>query len=237
MEFIDVGKLIKNCNPVNGCTVGCIYCYAKKINDRFHITPTWSEPQFIEDRLKRITTKKPNNYLLTSMSDFSDWDEEWIKKTFVAIGNNPQHCYLFLTKCPDKIFCTISSPEVWMGVTVTTKSDKQRIVQMTNQIKAVHYFITFEPLFEDVGVLNLDKIEWIVIGTETGNRKGKIKAEKQWIENIVKQAKKSNIPVFMKKTLVEIVKEEHMLQQLPTDFRSTLLEQKTKGVDGTLVLK
>lgn len=70
MEFVDVGKLIKNLNPVNGCTIGCKYCYAKRINDRFHITPVWEEPQFIEERLKRIGTKKASTYLMTSMSDF-----------------------------------------------------------------------------------------------------------------------------------------------------------------------
>ena len=32
-------KLIKTFNPVNGCNIGCPYCYARKINNRFHIIP------------------------------------------------------------------------------------------------------------------------------------------------------------------------------------------------------
>ena len=31
----------------------------------------------------------------------------------------------------------------------------------------------FEPLFDDIGEIDFEGIDWIVIGTETGNRKGK----------------------------------------------------------------
>ena len=72
MEIINIGKLIKSLNPVCGCTVGCNYCYARKINQRFRIVPDFSEPRFMENSVKRIGTKKPTNFLMTSMSDFSD---------------------------------------------------------------------------------------------------------------------------------------------------------------------
>lgn len=38
-------------------------------------------------------------------------------------------------------------------------------------IKARHYHVTFEPLFDDIGEIDFEGIDWIVIGTETGNRK------------------------------------------------------------------
>lgn len=94
-----------------------------------------------------------------------------------------------------------------MGVTVTNSSDKHRIHTLTQNIKCPNYFLTFEPLFGAVGELKLDKIGWIVIGTETGNHKGKITAQANWIKNIVLQAQKKNIPVFMKARLLEIVGE------------------------------
>ncbi|MGL5253689.1 MAG: DUF5131 family protein [Brevinema sp.] len=219
MEFIDIGKKIKTLNPVNGCTIGCSYCYARKISNRFHITPEWEKPVFIKSRLQKVSTKKPNTFLMTSMSDFSDWANEWRDNVFLALTQNPQHTYLFLTKRPDRINYTISSPQTWVGVSVTLSNDIVRISQMTSNIIAPHYFITFEPLFDDVGVLPLEKIEWIVIGTETGNRKGKITAQKSWITNIVKQAKAKNIPVFMKKSLYPIIGEENMLQEFPASFR------------------
>ncbi|MGL5721185.1 MAG: DUF5131 family protein [Brevinema sp.] len=219
MEFIEIGDKIKNLNPVNGCTIGCSYCYARKISNRFHITPVWEEPVFIESRLKRLASKKATTFLLTSMSDFSDWTDEWRDRVFSTLKENPQHTCLLLTKRPERINYTITAPEVWMGVTVTLANDVERITQMTQHIVAPHYFITFEPLFGDVGELPLEKIGWVVIGTETGNRKGKITAEKPWIMNIVAQAKAKHIPVFMKKSLYPIVGEADMLQELPSSFQ------------------
>lgn len=219
MEFVDVGKLIKNLNPVNGCTIGCKYCYARRINDRFHITPVWEEPQFIESRLKRIGTKKANTYLMTSMSDFSDWKAEWRQQVFEKLAENGQHCYLFLTKRPGKVSFETDLENVWMGVTVTAEADRSRIEELRRNIGAKHYFITFEPLFGPILDLDLDRIDWVVIGTETGNRKGKITAKKEWVLEIAAKAKEKNIPVFMKKSLYDIVGEENMLQQLPGSFR------------------
>lgn len=218
MEFVDVGSLIRNLNPVNGCTIGCPYCYAKRINNRFHITPVWEEPQFIESRLKRIHTKTPNNYLMTSMSDFSDWKELWRDRVFAELEQNPQHRYLFLTKRPERIDFQTELSTVWMGVTVTSAGETARIDAIRRNIKAQHYFVTLEPLFTAIPQLDLEGIGWIVLGTETGNRKGKIKAEKEWILEIAEKAQARKIPVFMKKALCDIVGEEHMLQELPADF-------------------
>lgn len=65
-----------------------------------------------------------------------------------------------------------------------------KIEELRNNIKSNNYQITFEPLMEDLGKINLDKIGWVVIGKETGNRKGKIVPEKKWIENIYNQCTK-----------------------------------------------
>lgn len=219
MEILDIGKLIKTLNPVSGCTLGCSYCYARKINNRFKITSDFSVPEFVEKRLKRIDTKKSNTYLMTSMSDFSDWKDEWRTLVFQKMGENPQHVYLFLTKRPECIQFESHLNNVWMGVTITSESDKDRVAAMRQNIKVNNYFIAFEPLFGELGSLDLDGIGWIVIGTETGNRKGKITADKAWVLNIAGQAKAKNIPVFMKQTLLNIVGEENMLQELPKDFR------------------
>ena len=223
MKIYDIGKLIRNLNPVSGCTIGCNYCYARGINNRFKITPDFSVPQLIEKRFKRIATKTPSTYLMTSMSDFSDWKSEWRTTVFDIMSENPQHVYLFLTKRPESIKFETNFDNVWMGVTVTAACDKSRIQSLRENIKAKNFFLTFEPLFSDIGTLDLDSIGWVVIGTETGKRKGKINAEKSWVLNIAKQAKAKNIPVFMKGYLADIVGEENIIQELPKDFRKQIV--------------
>lgn len=131
---------------------------------------------------------------------------------------NPQYTYLFLTKLPDSIDFSTDMDNVWFGVTVNNNAEKERIKCMRKNMKAPHYFSAFEPLHEDLGELDLDGVKWIVIGTETGKRKGRIDAKAEWVMNITKQAQKYKIPVFMKATLADIVGEEHLIQEFPAEF-------------------
>ena len=70
-EVVDKVKLIKMFNPVDGCNIGRPSCYARKINQRFHIIPDFSVLTFQEQRLEQLYKQKGEVYLITSMSDFS----------------------------------------------------------------------------------------------------------------------------------------------------------------------
>lgn len=113
-----------------------------------------------------------------------------------------------------------------MGITVTRASEKKRLSDLKKHIRARHYHATFEPLFEDIGEINLEGFEWIVVGTETGKRKGKVDAKPEWVLHIVEQAKKHHIPVFMKEDLLPIMGEERMIQELPKQFTDRIWNRK-----------
>ena len=66
---------------------------------------------------------------------------------------------------------------------------------------------------------------WVVIGTETGRRKGKSVSKPEWVRNLTKQAHDLDIPVFMKEDLLPIMGEEQMIQELPEAFHKVLEEQ------------
>ena len=81
-----------------------------------------------------------------------------------------------------------------------------------------HRFVSIEPILTDVMELPgyhsrctalreaitsryAGCIEWVIIGAETGNRKGKVAPERNWIEKIVNCCDKAGKPVFMKESL------------------------------------
>ena len=217
---------IQNMNLVIGCTIGCSYCYARNNVRRFHMTEDFSRPEYFPGKLRLMDRKRPQNLLLTGMSDFSDWDSEWREEVFARIARNPQHQYIFLTKRPEKIQFSTELDNVWFGVTVTSAKEKGRIQAMREHIRAKHYQVSFEPMFDDIGEVDFTGIEWIVVGTETGRRKGKSESKTEWVWNLTDQAHSRGIPVFMKEDLLPVMGEAQMIQELPQVFYDVLEEQK-----------
>ena len=203
---------IQNMNLVIGCTIGCSYCYARNNVRRFHMTEDFSRPEYFPGKLKLMDRKRPRNLLLTGMSDFSDWDPEWREEVFARIGQNPQHQYIFLTKRPEKVRFSTELDNVWFGVTVTSEKEKGRIKAMREHIRAKHYQVSFEPMFDNIGEVDFTGVEWIVVGTETGRRKGKSESKQEWVWNLTNQAHSRGIPVFMKEDLLSVMGEAQMIQ-------------------------
>ncbi|MDQ0361620.1 DUF5131 family protein [Breznakia pachnodae] len=209
-------------NPVIGCTYGCSYCYAARLNKRFKWVKEWGKPEVFPDKLDYIAKlRKPKNIFMNSMSDVADWNIDIVKKVNRVMHDNSHHNYLFLTKRPEAISYYLGiNTEIWLGVTYTTDDDWTRLGCLIEETSARRKFLSIEPLHDEVSIAPkyLNQIDWIIIGAETGNRKGKIIPKKEWIMKIVEEAKKHNVPVFMKDSLIEIIGKDNILQEFPIEL-------------------
>lgn len=190
------------------------------------MTDDFSKPVFFPEKLRLMENPKPHNYLLTGMSDIAGWEKEWIDAVLAKMAVNPQHQYLFLSKRPDLLNISTELENAWFGVTVTRRSELWRIDALRQNVRAKRYHVTFEPLFDDPGTVDLSGIDWIVIGTMTGTQSRKVRTSPVWTESLTGQAHELGIPVFWKEDLVPIMGEENMIQELPDEYKKVLEEQK-----------
>lgn len=200
----------KTWNPITGCTkysAGCVNCYAemmsrrlkamgiKKYENGFSIT---LHDECLEEPLH---WKGSNNVFVCSMSDLfhEEVPFEFIDKVISIIKKTKNNRYQLLTKRAERMaeyFSSRSIPKnVWLGVTVEDEKAKFRIEYLRN-LKASIKFLSCEPLLSDLGDINLQNIDWIIVGGESGPKARPMKEE--WVLTIKEQADKLGIAFFFK---------------------------------------
>ena len=85
---------------------------------------------------------------------------------------------------------------VWLGVTVDVQSSKPRIDALRSINDVPIRFLSCEPLLEDLGTLNLEGIDWIIVGGESGIMARPMKEE--WVLNIKNQVEAAGKAFYFK---------------------------------------
>lgn len=175
-------------------------------------------PTFHRYRLDEYKNKSARTIFVCSMADlFGEWvPDRWIEDVFAACKQAPQHRYLFLTKNPKRYINLAERGKLpydnnmWYGTTATKMNDTFFYGDNYNT------FLSVEPIQDRIPCFGfMPPPNWVIVGAETGNRKGKIIPKRKWIENIAYSCKHENIPLFMKDSLIPIVGEENMIRQFP----------------------
>lgn len=200
----------KTWNPITGCTkhsAGCLHCYAETMakrlkamkQDKYHngFQLTLHEECLCEP----MSWKKAHNIFVCSMSDLfhEEVPDTFIEKIMDTIRATPHHRYQILTKRAERMadyFKKHDIPDnIWLGVTVECKSVKNRIDYLKSIPVSVH-FLSCEPLIESLGNLDLNGIEWVIVGGESGPLARPMKEE--WVLEIKEQVEKCGASFFFK---------------------------------------
>lgn len=197
-------------NPITGCSKlseGCEHCYAERMARRLqamgqHNYTRGFDVTLHENMLELpLKWKKPQTIFVNSMSDLfhEKVPDTFIKRIFDVMKRAHWHRFQILTKRSDRLVRLNSvlpwASNIWMGVTVENQRCAIRIEHL-RKISAAVKFLSFEPLLGAVKDIDLQGINWVIVGGESGP--GARPMQKEWVTAIRDECQRIGIPFFFK---------------------------------------
>ena len=197
-------------NPVTGCTKispGCDHCYAERLALRLQ---AMGQPNYadgfrltVQEHMLELPLrwKMPQVIFVNSMSDLfhKDVPAEYIQRVFDVMRRASQHRFQVLTKRSQRLARLSSTlnwqPNIWMGVSVESQEYTFRIDHL-REAEAHIKFLSLEPLLGPLINLNLEGVDWVIVGGESGPGARAMRSE--WVLDIRDQCRDAGIPFFFK---------------------------------------
>lgn len=201
-------------NPVTGCTKitrGCDNCYAARFAERFRGVPGHPFEQGFDltlrpERLEQpLSWRRPRMIFVNSMSDLfhKDVPHAFIDAVFDTMEAADWHVFQVLTKRSSlmrkylrKRYGDGRGPmHIWCGVSVEDGGAKSRIQHLREAPAAVR-FLSIEPLIGAVGEVNLEGVDWVIAGGESGP--GARPVHLEWVREVRDQCLEQGVAFFFK---------------------------------------
>jgi protein gp37 len=201
-------------NPVTGCTKishGCDNCYAERFSERFRGVPrhpfeTGFDLTLRPERLEHpLNWKRPRMIFVNSMSDLfhKEISHSFIDRVFNTMERADWHKFQILTKRSSLMARYLKArygsgavpAHIWCGVSVEDAQAKTRIAHLRGAPAAMR-FLSLEPLLGSLGRLDLDGIDWVIAGGESGPGARPMHAD--WVREIRDQCLTQGAAFFFK---------------------------------------
>ncbi len=197
-------------NPTTGCTkvsAGCKFCYAEVMSKRLHAMGIEKYKDAFKVRMHPdalnipYSWKHPKIVFVNSMSDLfhPQVSLEFIKKVFAVMNDNPQHVFQVLTKRAERLYELHDqlkwTHNIWMGVSV----EDERVVDRIDFLRGTGArvkFLSCEPLIGPLNNLNLENIDWVIVGGESGRKPRPM--DPDWVLGIQDQCAQAEVAFFFK---------------------------------------
>jgi protein gp37 len=202
-------------NPVRGCTKispGCAHCYAETFAERWrgirgHPYELGFELRVVEEKLAEpLLWTRSHKIFVNSMSDlFHDRvPDSYITRVFGVMELADWHVYQVLTKRADRMRELVNSrlrrvasqDHIWLGVSVENRKHGVPRIDQLRKTRTALRFLSIEPLIEDIGTIDLDGIDWVIVGGESGP--GARPMHVEWVLSIRDQCHDAGVPFFFK---------------------------------------
>jgi protein gp37 len=178
--------------------------------------------------------RKPLTIFVDSMSDLfhEEVPDEFIFRVFDTMRRAKWHRFQILTKRSKRLLELSPHlqwmPHIWAGVSVENQNYAFRIEHL-RKTGANIKFVSFEPLLGPITNLNLEEIDWVIVGGESGPRARVMQAE--WVTDIRNQCQKASVAFFFKqwggtnKKKAGRLLEGRTWDEIPITANSSVLEQ------------
>jgi protein gp37 len=197
-------------NPVTGCdkvSPGCAHCYAETFAERWRGIPGHPYKQGFDLRLWRdrldqpLKWKRPRMIFVNSMSDLfhEDIPDDYVREVFDVMGTAEWHTFQILTKRHERLVELAPAlpwhPNVWMGVSIENRRFVHR-ADALREVPAAVRFISAEPLLGPLDGLDLDGINWLIAGGESGPKHRR--CDPDWVRLLRDRCSDEGVAFFFK---------------------------------------
>ncbi|MBV8139403.1 MAG: phage Gp37/Gp68 family protein [Deltaproteobacteria bacterium] len=160
-------------------------------------------PEKLADPLRWQT---PKMIFVNSMSDLfhEGVADEYIEAVARVMTQADWHTYQVLTKrsarmrdlLKTKLRSAAKQRNIWWGVSIEDKRYGVPRISHLRESEAAVKFLSVEPLLEDLGVINLHDIDWMIVGQESGP--GARPIESNCVRSLRKQCRDFRVKFFLK---------------------------------------